>query len=77
METEITQKDTKRLEESVDRLTDEHKSYFLGILEGLFFAQNIKEASRFKAGHGAAMSIEHRGTVRDNAGSRFQKGVII
>jgi len=45
METNATQKDAKRLEESVDRLSDEHKSYFLGVLEGLFFAQNIKEAS--------------------------------
>jgi len=48
MKTNTTQKDAKRLEESVDRLTDEHKSYFLGVLEGLFFAQNIQETSALK-----------------------------
>jgi hypothetical protein len=45
METDVRQKDVKRLKESVDRLNDEHKSYFLGVLEGLFFAQNVKEAT--------------------------------
>ena len=44
METDAKQKDDQRLEESVDRLTDEHKSYFLGVLEGLIFAQNVQEA---------------------------------
>jgi len=36
-------KDTRHLKESVNRLTDEHLSYFLGVLEALYFAQNAKE----------------------------------
>ena len=43
MEIDKPQNNAKHLEESIDRLTDDNKSYFLGVLEGLTFAQNVKE----------------------------------
>jgi Ni,Fe-hydrogenase III large subunit len=45
MDIDMTRKDAKCLEESVDRLTDEHKAYFLGVLEALTFAQRVKETA--------------------------------
>jgi len=36
-------KSTGCLEASIDQLTDEYQLYFLGILEALTFAQNMKE----------------------------------
>jgi len=43
MDIAISQNNARCLEESVNRLTDEQKSYFLGVLEALTFAQNIYE----------------------------------
>jgi len=43
MDVEKLQKNTRCLEESVNQLTEEHKSYFLGVLETLTFAQNVYE----------------------------------
>jgi len=39
----IPQKNARCLEESVNRLTEEHKSYFLGVLETLTFVQQVYE----------------------------------
>jgi hypothetical protein len=36
-------KSTGCLEATIDQLTDEHQLYFLGILEALTFAQNMRE----------------------------------
>jgi len=43
MENNVIKRNTKRLEEATDQLTDEHQSYFLGVLEALNFAQNARE----------------------------------
>ena len=40
---DIPDKNAKCLEASIDQLTNEHQSYFLGILEALTYAQNIVE----------------------------------
>jgi len=34
---------TKRLEKTIDQLTDEYQSFFVGVLEALNFAQNARE----------------------------------
>jgi len=36
-------KSAECLEASVDQLTDEHRRYFLGVLEALTYAQNMAE----------------------------------
>jgi hypothetical protein len=43
MDQDTTCKSARCLEASIDQLTDEHQLYFLGILEALTFAQNIRE----------------------------------
>ena len=43
MDSSAAKKNTERLEETLDRLTDESQSYFLGVLEALNFAQNATE----------------------------------
>jgi hypothetical protein len=48
MENNITKMKTKRLEEATDQLTEEHQSYFLGVLEALTFAQNAREITKEK-----------------------------
>ena len=43
MDIEVTDKNTKRLEEKIDQLTDEYRFDFLCVLEALHFAQNARE----------------------------------
>jgi len=43
MDGNVTEGNTKRLEDNIDRLTDEYQFYFLGVLEALNFAQNAGE----------------------------------
>jgi len=43
MDSNMAKGNTKRLENAIDQLTDEHQSYFLGVLEALNFAQNARE----------------------------------
>jgi len=43
MENNVTKRNKERLEETTNQLTDEHQSYFLGVLEALNFAQNARE----------------------------------
>jgi hypothetical protein len=39
----MTNSNTKRLEETIDQLSDEYRFYFLGVLEALNYAQNAIE----------------------------------
>jgi hypothetical protein len=43
MDSNMAKGNTKRLENAIDQLTNEHQSYFLGVLEALNFAQNARE----------------------------------
>ena len=43
MDSNVTDKNTGRLEEKIDRLTDEYQFDFLCVLEALHFAQNARE----------------------------------
>jgi hypothetical protein len=43
MDSNIINTDTKRLEYSIDQLSDEHQFDFLCVLEALTFAQNAME----------------------------------
>jgi len=43
MDSTVTKENTERLEDNIDRLTDEYQFYFLGVLEALTFAQNAGE----------------------------------
>ena len=43
MDYNVTNGNTKRLENTIDELTDEYQFYFLGVLEALNFAQNSRE----------------------------------
>jgi len=43
MDINVEDRNIKRLEETIDQLTDEYQFYFLGVLEALNFAQNAKE----------------------------------
>jgi hypothetical protein len=41
---DAAERNTKRLEETVDHLSDDNQFHFLCVLEALIFAQNAKEA---------------------------------
>ena len=56
----ITNTDTKRLENAIDQLNDEYQSDLLCVLEVLNFAQNARE-----------MPVEE--TEKANSGSRYAK----
>jgi len=43
MDRDVARRNTKRLEETVDQLTDEYQFHFLCVLEALNFAQNERE----------------------------------
>jgi len=43
MDSNITNTNTERLENTIDQLTDEHQFDFLCVLEALTFAQNASE----------------------------------
>jgi len=43
MDSNMAKGKIKRLENAIDQLTDENRSYFLGVLEALTFAQNARE----------------------------------
>ena len=43
MDSDAAKGNTKRLEDNIDKLTDEYRFYFLGVLEALTFAQNARE----------------------------------
>ena len=43
MESNITNTNTKRLENNIEQLTDEHQFVLLNVLEALTFAQNASE----------------------------------
>ena len=55
MDSNMAKGNTKRLENAIDQLTDEHQSYFLGVLEALNFAQNERE-----------MPVEETGGIANN-----------
>jgi len=43
MESNVTNTNTKRLENNIEQLTDEHQFVLLNVLEALTFAQNASE----------------------------------
>ena len=43
MDSNMTNRNTNRLEEIIDQLTDEYQFCFLGVLEALNYAQNAIE----------------------------------
>jgi len=60
MDSNMTNGNTKRLENTLDQLTDEYQSCFLGVLEALNFAQNAMETQGEEAGSQIAGSKARR-----------------